>query len=447
MAFRFRNSVRIASGIRLTISKNEAVFSADIKNPTQATSNPSGLDGILLPGTDLYYRTRLNNSLSQRKRAEQEEKRQSRRESQQAALKNNQDFAELALALDDQGNLLIHSLTKQPLPAEEHGKLLMHYKSDIQEWLEEQVEVINGDIDLLTNAHIDTLTPDTTSLRHQINPFTELQPEQPNFEQPAIEPVKPPAPELTWKDSLILGRKSKRLSEWQAAVDAWQIAHQTWQANTAKLHAMQAAPLAAYQAKLDDWRAKKEVHDTEQRELAAAFSDRLTHDTQVMTEVLKAELNALDWARDTLINFDLDSKGQHLKLDVDLPEINTLSMQEARVSVRDLKLIITKKTETQIHREYARHVHGVVLRLISTAFHTLQSLEELTVSSYSQSLDPVTGEKQNNYLFSVNVKRSVFESINFYNLKEVDPVIALERFDPIRDMSQTGAFNPIEPLN
>ena len=110
MAFRFRNSVRIASGIRLTISKNEAVFSADIKNPTQATSNPSGLDGILLPGTDLYYRTRLNHSLSQRKRAEQEEKRQSRRESQQAALKNNQDFAELALALDDQGNLLIHSL-------------------------------------------------------------------------------------------------------------------------------------------------------------------------------------------------------------------------------------------------------------------------------------------------------------------------------------------------
>lgn len=436
MACRFRNSIRIAPGIRLNIGKNGVGIAAGVQ----------GRQDSLLPNTGLAYRTRLDNSATQRKRAEQEEKRQNRLQRQQATLKSNQDLAELVLALDEQGSLLISTLTEQPLPAEEHRKLLLNYNAEIHEWLEEQMEIINGDIELLTNAHIDILTPDTTSLRHQIDPFIELQPEQPSFEQPAEEPIKPLAPELTWKDSLIPGRKSKRLSAWQTEQDAWQTAHQTWQENNAKLQAIQAAPLAAYQAKLEDWRARKEAHDTEQRELAATFADRLTYDTQVMAEVLKAELNALDWARETLVSFELDNNGQHLKLDVDLPEIATFPTQEARMGVRDLRLVITDKSTTQIHREYARHVHGVVLRLISTAFHTLPNLEELIVSGYSQCLNSATGQIESNYLFSAGVKRAVFAGINFHNLKEVDPVIALERFELVRNMSTTGTFGPIKPL-
>jgi len=80
------------------------------------------------------------------------------------------------------------------------------------------------------------------------------------------------------------------------------------------------------------------------------------------------------------------------------------------------------------------------------AFHTLPSLEELIISGYSQRLNPATGNIRDDYLFSARVRRSVFAKINFHNLKDVDPVIALERFDLVRKMSKTGIFHPIEPL-
>ncbi len=447
MAFRFRNSIRIAPGIRLNLGKNGVSVSAGVKGAT-ITAGSNGVYGNLgLPGTGLSYRTRLNKSASQRKRAEQEEKRQNRRERQQTALEVNQDFAELMLALDDKGTLLINACSGQPIPAEEHRKLLLNYNAEIHEWLEEQKDQINGDIDLLLNPHLDILTPDTTSLRHQVDPFTELQPKQPDFERIPLEPQKPVKPEFTWKDSLIIGRKNKRLQAWQADVDAWQLAHQAWQVKAKALEQAQAAPLQAYREALKAWRARKEAHDTEQRKLAATFADRLSTDTQVMTEVLKAELNALDWARETLIDFELDDTGRYLKLDVDLPEIETFPTQEARQGLRDLRLVITEKSPTQVRREYARHIHGVMLRIISTAFHTLPSLEALVIAGYSQRINPATGHIQDDYLFSAKVLRTVFAGINFHNLKEVDPVIALERFELIRDMSKSGIFRPIEPFN
>lgn len=446
MAFRFRNNIRIAPGIRLNLGKTGISVSAGVRGATVTAGSKGVYSNLGLPGTGLSYRTRLDNSATQRKRAEQEEKRQNRRERQQTAIENNPDLAELVLDLDDKGNLIINTQQGQPLAAEDRRKLLLNFNAEIHEWLEEQMEKINGDIDLLVNAHLDILTPDTRTLRHQIDPFTELQPEQPSLQQPAEEPKKPLAPELTWKDSLIPGRKAKRMNAWQAEVDKWQLAHQAWQDEKARLTAIQAAPLAAYQAELDAWRSRKEAHDSEQRELADTFADRLESDPQVMTEVLKAELDALDWARETLIDFELDESGKYLKLDVDLPEIEMLPTQEARMGVRDLRLIITDKSTTQIRRDYARHVHGVVLRIIGTAFHTLPSLEELVISGYSQRPNPATGNIQDDYLFSAKVKRTVFAEINFHHLKEVDPVIALERFELVRNMSKTGRFQPIEPL-
>lgn len=446
MAFRFRNSIRIAPGIRLNLGKRGVSVSAGVRGAT-VTAGSKGVYGNLgLPGTGLSYRTRLDKSVNQRKRAEQEEKRQNRLERQQVALENNPDLAELTLDLDEKGNLLLSTANGAPLANEERRKLLLNFNAEIQEWLEEQMEIINGDIDLLVNPHLDILTPDTTSLRHQIEPFPEPHPEQPKFAEAPKAPVKPNAPELTWKDKIIPGRKAKILTEWQAQVKAWQEAYQAWEAEKARLETEQAEPRAAYQAELTAWRERKQVHDIEQRELADTFADRLKSDTQVMTEVLKAELNALDWARETLIDFELDESGKYLKLDVDLPEIEMLPTQEARMGVRDLRLVITDKSTTQIRRDYARHVHGVVLRIIGTAFHTLPSLEELVISGYSQRPNPATGKIQDDYLFAARVKRTVFAEINFHNLKEVDPVIALERFELVRNMSKTGVFQPIEPL-
>lgn len=165
-----------------------------------------------------------------------------------------------------------------------------------------------------------------------------------------------------------------------------------------------------------------------------------------MTQVLQAELEALDWPRETLIDFDLDAENQLLKLDVDLPEIEDFPDQEARLGARELRLVLKTKSQTQLRNEYARHVHGVLLRIIGTAFASLPSLQQLIISGYSQHLNLATGHEEDDYLLSVRVSRSDFEKINFDNLQEVDPIFALDAFELIRDVSGRYQFSRIEPL-
>ncbi|MBE0508691.1 MAG: hypothetical protein IBX50_18565, partial [Marinospirillum sp.] len=90
--------------------------------------------------------------------------------------------------------------------------------------------------------------------------------------------------------------------------------------------------------------------------------------------------------------------------------------------------------------------HGVLLRVIGTAFATLPSIQQLIISGYSQRLNPATGHEEDDYLLSARVARSDFEKINFDNLEEVDPIFALDAFELVRDMSGRYAFEPIQPL-
>ena len=104
-------------------------------------------------------------------------------------------------------------------------------------------------------------------------------------------------------------------------------------------------------------------------------------------------------------------------------------------------------SQTQLRNEYARHVHGVLLRITGTAFASLPSLQQLIISGYSQRLNPATGHVEDDYLISARVNRGGFEQINFDNLDEVDPIYALEVFELVREMSGRFQLKSIEPLN
>ena len=213
-----------------------------------------------------------------------------------------------------------------------------------------------------------------------------------------------------------------------------------------RLDEQQAHTILQYEKDLAEWRQRKEAHNSQQREEDSSFSERLLTDPELMAEVLQAELEALDWPRETLIDFDLDEAGQRLQLDVDLPEIEDFPQQEARLGARELRLVLKQKSQTQLRHEYARHVHGVLLRNVGTAFATLPSTQQLIISGYSQRLNPATGHVEDEYLISARVERTAFEHINFNNLEEVDPVIAMERFELVREMSKSHIFTGVDPL-
>lgn len=89
-------------------------------------------------------------------------------------------------------------------------------------------------------------------------------------------------------------------------------------------------------------------------------------------------------------------------------------------------------------------MHGVLLRVIGTAFATLPSIQQLIISGYSQRLNPATGHVEDEYLISAKVERTAFEQINFDNLEEVDPIMAMERFELVRGMCKAFQMAKIQ---
>ncbi len=53
---------------------------------------------------------------------------------------------------------------------------------------------------------------------------------------------------------------------------------------------------------------------------------------------------------------------------------------------------------------------------------------------------------QDDYLYSVRVDRGKWSGINFQNLKNIDVVDALTRFELRRNMSNSGVFMAIQPF-
>jgi hypothetical protein len=103
----------------------------------------------------------------------------------------------------------------------------------------------------------------------------------------------------------------------------------------------------------------------------------------------------------------------------------------------------------EIHQdeEYARHVHGIILRLAGVVLGLLPGIHRVVVSGYSQLLDSATGHINDDYLLSVAIDKARFAELNFEQLEQVDPIAALERFDLRREMTKTGIFRPVAPID
>ena len=68
---------------------------------------------------------------------------------------------------------------------------------------------------------------------------------------------------------------------------------------------------------------------------------------------------------------------------------------------------VTIKTlsDSKVTQLYMRHVNGIVFRLLGETFGYLPTIEEIVLSGYSQRRNKATGQIQDEYLYSVKVKR------------------------------------------
>ncbi|WP_156500123.1 hypothetical protein [Ectothiorhodospira sp. BSL-9] len=74
-------------------------------------------------------------------------------------------------------------------------------------------------------------------------------------------------------------------------------------------------------------------------------------------------------------------------------------------------------------------------------------MASILVSAYTQRVDAATGHEEDTYVYSVYVTREQWEQIHFGALDQVEPALALERFELRRNMTKTGIFRGIEPFD
>jgi uncharacterized protein YqeY len=310
--------------------------------------------------------------------------------------------------LRDDGKVILRDADGNALSSGAEKQVRRQQGDHIRAWLEERCEYWNRGIDEVLQLHLRTPGP-AAKLGFEKRPFTEGKPSKP--------------------DERKLGLLDKLSGERRSKVEAQN-------AETAK----------AYQEELTQWNVRRAAHEEHESNRRREFEEGRQGNVAVMESFLGEHLAGVEWPRETLVSYSVEDGGACVVLDVDLPEIEDMPRQQARVASRGFEVLVKEKSDVQVRKEYMAHIHAVAFRLIGETFVALPTARTVVCSGYSQRPDAASGNVRDEYLYSVRVTREAWSSISFHNLKAIDPIACLERFAIRRKMSKTGVLEAIEPL-
>lgn len=95
---------------------------------------------------------------------------------------------------------------------------------------------------------------------------------------------------------------------------------------------------------------------------------------------------------------------------------------------------------------YAQHVHSIGMRLAAYCFSQFPTLDNLTLSGFSQRVDKSTGHENNDYLYSVRIPRQPWELLNFAATQAIDAYACLGEFEIRRNVLASCKMKAIEPF-
>jgi hypothetical protein len=398
MGFRFRRSIRLAPGVRVNLGSRGISLSAGVRGASVTVGPRGTYANVGIPGTGISYRERLSSPIRKSSSGLNRPSSDSTGDTSLAVLLSLKDDGSVEFK-DSNGNILSPGLVR--IVREQQGEAVTN-------WLQEQCEAINQDLDALLTIHLATPTADTRIA------FIPERFDLPRPQEAAPRPLG------------ILGR--------------------LFHSRHRRIEAENALTQSRYLQALAQWREEQAAFEARQEERRRLIEERRLYDPEAMQAFLSERLSAIRWPRETLVDFDVLDGGKTVYLDIDLPEIEDLPKRQATVAAKGVRLNIRDISDTQCRRNYMIHVHAVAFRLIGEVFAALPSADHVVLSGYSQRLDKATGRINDEYLYSVRVNRQLWRAIDFNNLDQIDVVESLARFDLRRRMTTTGIFRPIEPF-
>lgn len=392
MSLRFRRTITLAPGLRLNLGARGVSLSAGPRGASVTIGRNGVYGNVGMPGTGLSYRTRLDG----------------RRDvfSPLVEAGGSAAGAPVTASIGADGRLLLSGPDGAPLPNNVHAEALMRNRSALTDLLERRATELNDWSDRLIRPHLETPAPAAFASAFVPAAFDLPRPEKPDPEEVGL------------------------ISSWFGGQERAEARYQE--------------ELAAYRAAISHWRAADENHGAEQETARARHERWRNGDAVAAQDLLEDRLGAISWPRETLISYQ--TIGAELQADVDLPEIEDMPVETARVLKREMRVEMRPKVDTERRLDYVTHVHSIAFRIAGEAFATMPALNAVLISGFSQRLNRATGRVEDEYLYSVRIARSGWECLDFSCLDEIDPSAALACFDLRRDMTRTGVFRPIIPF-
>lgn len=393
MGIRFRRRIRLAPGLHLNLSGSGVSLSAGLRGASLTVGRDGVWANVGIPGSGIYQRERIFKPASA------------------SSIRPRSDSAptldfDPILVIEPDGSLTLTHPDGTPLPTSTLTQLRKSYPGFFRDAMAAHVESYRAHIARITDIHLDTPAPD----RGPILPRR-------HFTTPP--PVRPALPEpgafdrlLPWRARRLAAKNRAKSREHTEAMQAWELARQAHQ-------------------KADEERRQASIEA-----LASA-------DSGALEDLLAAHLERVDWPRATSVSLEVEPTTRMVRLDIDLPEIEEMPAETRTAPKRQWRILVKPLSATEHRRQYARHVHGVVFRIIGEAFACLPTIDSVRAAGYSQRIDPATGHIVDDYLISLNATRERWTKINFQGLGQVDPVEALEAHNLVRSLKRNGMLERI----
>jgi hypothetical protein len=404
MSWRFRRSFKLAPGIRMNVGVRGMSWSLGPRGASINVSRRGTFANVGISGTGLSHRARIGGSTS----------RQLASTAPTTAITTHKVAGEVA----EDGVLVLRYENGAAISPDHYLLCVKQHRESLLDLLQREAEVRNHLFDSLVTLHQSAPDP-RKPLEYQTAPFSDEAPSRP------LDIVAKPYRLL---DRLMKSRRARVDEENLARQRAHEVVIDSWERDTAA------------------FLQRKEAHEQEQLRLRHLFEHVTQLGIEGMEEALQLRLQSIEWPKDTNASFEVRNGGQLVLLDVDLPEIEDMPRQTYVVLKREMRLATREASDKRVRETYMRHVHAIGLRLLGEVFATLPSCERAVVSGYSRRPSKLTGQTEDEYLYSLRASRAQWLRLNFDNLASIDPVAAFDGFDSKRNMTKSGVFSPVEPF-
>ena len=399
MGFRFRRCITIIPGVRINLSNTIPSLSIGPRGASVSVGSRGTYANIGLGG-GLSYRTRLDRAAAS-SNASARERSESKEQLRNSLLTT---IEQMEMVMHQVIN--VHTLTPPPSQGVTFNELRDHY------------------------------------LKAVTRPYAVSAPVRPD------KPEIPPLPEMpscgddTGFFKKLFETEEDRQERQRSALASWERAMQDWEREKALIEHRAQNNRMAWAEQYALWQSEADRHQEGLTSSEAQANSRFITDSAFFEAILDEALQNTDWPRDTAISFEVLSEKSLIKLDVDLPEIEDLPQSTFALNRQGTEIIEKKMTQKAVREAYARHVHGILLRLIGIALYALP-FDSVSICGFTQRLSKATGNLVDDYIIQCTADRAIIQKMNFSCLDNIDPIDAISMFSPNRKMSTTFAFKPI----